>query len=145
MEGAKMLTQDQLDEWVASEEYYSNEEDAFAYRMTPMDMVRQFVKLTGQKPSPEMSAKLIYEEFDEWDESTVFFSDYEELKELSDLVYVIYGYANAIGWDLDEAVRRVHENNMGRCIQPDGTIQRREDGKILKNKDYPTVNLSDLT
>lgn len=66
------------------------------------------------------------------------------LKELADLVYVTYGMAVTFGWDLDEAVRRVHENNMGRMYQPDGTIKRRKDGKILKNKDYPKVNLSDL-
>jgi NTP pyrophosphatase (non-canonical NTP hydrolase) len=144
MEGAKMLTQDQLDEWVASEEYYSNEEDAFAYRMTPMDMVRQFLKITGQKPDAGLSATLIHEEFEEWYDASNFYKPIHELKELADLVYVIYGYANVMGWDLDEAVRRVHENNMGRCIQPDGTIQRREDGKILKNKDYPAVDLSDL-
>lgn len=35
-------------------------------------------------------------------------------------------------------------DDLGRCIQPDGTIQRRADGKILKNKDYPKVNLEDL-
>jgi len=45
---------------------------------------------------------------------------------------------------LDEAVRRVHENNVGRCVQPDGTVKRREDNKILKNKDFPKVDLSDL-
>jgi len=147
-----MLTQEQLDDWVASEQYYSNEEDAFAYRMTVTDMVRQFVGLTGQKPSREMSENLIYEEYDEWWESTQedfgfadeLYNPEHELKELSDLVYVVYGYANVMGWDLDEAVRRVHLNNMGRCVQPDGTIQRREDGKILKNKDYPAVELGDL-
>ena len=56
----------------------------------------------------------------------------------------LYGYANTRGWDLDEAVRRVHDNNMGRMYQPDGTIKRREDGKIIKNKDYPKVKLEDL-
>jgi len=35
-------------------------------------------------------------------------------------------------------------NNMGRCMQPDGSVKRREDGKIIKNKDYPAVDLSDL-
>jgi len=49
-----------------------------------------------------------------------------------------------MGYDLDEAVRRVHENNVGRCVQPDGSVKRREDGKIIKNKDYPKVNLTDL-
>jgi hypothetical protein len=140
-----MLTQDQLEDWVSSEQYYSNEEDAFAYRMTVTDMVRQFVGLTGQKPSSAMSERLIDEEYEEWCESNAWEKGHEhELKELSDLVYVIYGYANVMGWDLDEAVRRVHMNNMGRCVQPDGAIQRREDGKILKNKDYPAVDLSDL-
>lgn len=66
------------------------------------------------------------------------------LKEMADLVYVIYGAAVTFGWDLDEAVRRVHANNMGRMYQPDGTIKRREDGKIEKNKDYPKVELDDL-
>ena len=32
----------------------------------------------------------------------------------------------------------------GRCIQPDGSINRSEAGKILKNKDYPKVELGDL-
>ncbi len=68
----------------------------------------------------------------------------EEMKELTDLVYVIYGYALAKGFNLEEAVRRVHKNNLGRCIQPDGSVQRRPDGKILKNKDYPKVSLEGL-
>ena len=33
---------------------------------------------------------------------------------------------------------------MGRMYQPDGTIKRRDDGKILKNKEYPKVDLADL-
>ena len=39
---------------------------------------------------------------------------------------------------------RVHTNNLGRCTQPDGTVHRRADGKIMKNLDYPKVNLQDL-
>lgn len=68
----------------------------------------------------------------------------DEPKLLANLVYVIYGYANAKGYGLDEALRRVHANNLGRCIQPDGSIHRREDGKIIKNKDYPKVRLDDI-
>lgn len=66
------------------------------------------------------------------------------LKELADLVYVAYGFAVTFGWNLDEAVGRVHENNVGRMKQPDGTIKYRSDGKILKNEAYPKVDLSDL-
>lgn len=107
----------------------------------PMDMVQEFAKVTGQAPDANLYIKLIAEEFEEWR----WEADAErELKELSDLVYVIFGYANARGWDLMEAVRRVHMNNLGRCIQPDGSVKRREDGKIVKNPDYPAVDLSDL-
>jgi len=59
-------------------------------------------------------------------------------------VYVTFGYARAMGYDLETAVQRVHENNLGRCIQPDGTIQRRVDGKIIKNENYERVYLEDL-
>jgi len=36
------------------------------------------------------------------------------LKELSDLVYVCYQYAANMGWDLDEAMFRVHQSNMSK-------------------------------
>jgi len=49
-----------------------------------------------------------------------------------------------MGYDLDEAIRRVHKNNVERCIQADGTVRRRQDGKILKRTDAPKVNLEDL-
>lgn len=122
-------------------------EDALDYYevtipQTVMDMVREFATVTDQTPKPDLYEKLILEEFSEWVEEEQ--GAVEELKELADLVYVCYGYANALGYDLDEAVARVHQNNVGRCVQPDGTIKRREDGKIMKNPDYPKVQLEDL-
>jgi hypothetical protein len=121
------------------------------FNFTPMDMVQEFSNVMGQKPDPVLYEKLIHEEYLEWLEVHTSIewgeSGYDvehELKELSDLVYVIFGYANAKGWNLMEAVRRVHVNNMGRCMQPDGSVKRREDGKIIKQPDYPAVDLSDL-
>ena len=121
---------------------------------TPTEMVKEYAKTTGQKPNADLYSVLIGEEYDEWEVERETFGrknylsyDYQpkdELKELTDLLYVIYGYANARGWDVEEALRRVHKNNMGRMYQPDGTIKRRADGKIEKNKDYPKVDLSDL-
>lgn len=110
--------------------------------MTVMEMVKEFSKVLDQKTDTFLYTQLVIEEFDEWLAEGTCVED--DLKELADLVYVIYGYANACGYDLDEAIRRVHANNLGRCVQPDGTILRREDGKIIKNKDYPKVDLSDL-
>jgi len=109
---------------------------------TPLDMVKEYAETANQKPNQNRAATLVDEEFQEWLHSPAGTAD--ELKELTDLVYVIYGYANTMGWDLDLALLRVHDNNMGRMHQPDGTIKRREDGKIMKNEDYPKVVLEDL-
>ena len=135
------LTQQQIEDWEQSESYYSN--DYSPIDMTPLDMVKEFAKVTGQQPTPSLYVKLVGEELEEWTKEGMRKSQ-GDLKELADLVYVLYGYANAMGYDLDEAVRRVHRNNIGRCVQPDGSVKRRADGKIEKNKAFPKVNLSDL-
>lgn len=111
---------------------------------TVMTLVKEFSEIMQQPPNTSLYEKLISEEYNEWaDENYSKISPHNELKELADLIYVCYGYANAKGWDLDMAVNKVHANNIGRCIQPDGSIIRREDGKIIKNKDYPKVDLKD--
>lgn len=133
------LDAEQIDMWD-----YWDESPPKTDPATTMDNVQEFAKVTGQSPNPEMSADLMMEEWAEWHKAFNYESEVEELKELADLVYVIYGYANSRGWNLDEAIMRVHHNNIGRCLQPDGTVKRRGDGKILKNLDYPAVDLSDL-
>jgi predicted HAD superfamily Cof-like phosphohydrolase len=65
------------------------------------------------------------------------------LKELADLVYVCYQYAENLGWDLDEALSRVHESNMSK-LNEDGNPLLRPDGKILKGPNYQPPNLVDL-
>lgn len=65
------------------------------------------------------------------------------LKELADLAYVVYGTAEAFGWDLDEAVKRVHESNMTK-LGEDGKPIYREDGKVLKGQNYKEPYLGDL-
>jgi len=61
------------------------------------------------------------------------------LKELADLVYVCYQYAESI----DEALDRVHKSNMSK-LDKDGKPIYREDGKVLKGPDYKPPDLSDL-
>ena len=65
------------------------------------------------------------------------------LKELADLVYVAYQYAENMGWFLDEALDRVHKSNMSK-LDDDGNPIYREDGKVLKGPNYKPPNLSDL-
>jgi len=65
------------------------------------------------------------------------------LKELADLVYVCYQYAMNMGWDLDEALNRVHRSNMTK-LDEDGNPIYRDDGKVLKGPNYEPPNLNDL-
>ena len=96
-----------------------------------------------------MQKNLIVEEFKEFLEAEgMLFRDSlvlreEAIKELSDLVYVCYQYAANMGWDLDEALHRVHESNMSK-LDKEGKPIRREDGKILKGPNYKPPNLIDL-
>ena len=67
----------------------------------------------------------------------------EALKELADLVYVCYQYAENMNWFLDEALNTVHESNMSK-LDEDGKPIYREDGKVLKGPNYKPPDLSDL-
>ena len=93
--------------------------------------------------------RLIIEEFKEFLEAEGFLfmhgvNHQEEcLKELADLVYVCYQYAENMGWFLDEAMNRVHESNLSK-LDEDGKPIYREDGKVLKGPNYKPPDLSDL-
>jgi predicted HAD superfamily Cof-like phosphohydrolase len=92
---------------------------------------------------------LIVEEFKEFLEAEdALFRDHvsfraDALKELADLVYVCYQYAANIGWDLDEALNRVHRSNMSK-LDDNGQPIYRADGKVLKGPSYQPPNLNDL-
>ena len=93
--------------------------------------------------------RLIVEEFKEFLEADCFLFKHgqnvqeECLKELADLVYVCYQYAENMGWFLDEALNRVHVSNLSKLGEDNKPI-RREDGKILKGPNYKPPDLSDL-
>ena len=68
----------------------------------------------------------------------------ETLKELADLVYVCYQYAENMNWFLDEALNRVHISNMSKLDEDGKPIYREKDGKVLKGPNYKPPNLDDL-
>jgi len=92
---------------------------------------------------------LIVEEFNEFleAEGMLFMHgrNHQEhaLKELADLVYVCYQFAENMGWFLDEALDRVHQSNLSK-LGEDGKPIYREDGKVLKGPNYKPPNLEDL-
>ena len=96
-----------------------------------------------------MQRTLIVEEFKEFLDAEnqlimgLTVNSAECLKELADLVYVSYQYAENLGWDLDEALDRVHRSNMSK-LDENGQPLYRADGKVLKGPNYQPPYLNDL-
>ena len=86
---------------------------------------------------------LIDEEWSEFHEAYHHEPTVNQLKELADLVYVCYQYAESQDWDLDEAMRRVHASNMSK-LGEDGKPIYRGDGKVLKGPNYAPPELNNL-
>ena len=90
-----------------------------------------------------MQLALIAEEYHEFYNAVQNQSYEHELKELADLVYVCFQYAENRQWDLYLAYDRVHRSNMSK-LDEDGKPIRREDGKVLKGPNYQPPYLEDL-
>ena len=107
------------------------------------------IKNSSSLPSRNKQKNLIVEEFKEFleAEGMLFRNNIEfpaeALKELADLVYVCYQYADNMNWFLDEALDRVHKSNMSK-LDEDGHPIYRDDGKVLKGPNYKPPNLTDL-
>ncbi len=107
------------------------------------------IKNSANRPERTRQKDLIVEEFKEFlvAEGMLFRhgrnAKEECLKELADLVYVCYQYAENMGWNLDEALNRVHLSNMSKLGEDNKPIYR-EDGKVLKGPNYKPPVLEDL-
>jgi len=110
---------------------------------------RYNLKSSKAKDKRSYQKNLIVEEFKEFLEAEgLLFRknldiESEALKELADLVYVCYQYAENMGWLLDEALDRVHLSNMSKLDEKGKPIYR-EDGKVLKGPNYKPPTLTDL-
>lgn len=89
----------------------------------------------------ELRQRLIDEEYYEFCDAMANNNEIEALDALCDLVYVIYGMALAMGWDINAAFAEVHRSNMSK-LGADGKPVVREDGKILKGENYSPPNLA---
>jgi predicted HAD superfamily Cof-like phosphohydrolase len=88
----------------------------------------------------ELRLNLIEEEFTELIEA-VHEGDIVGIADaLADLSYVISGAAHEFGIPLDAVIDEVHRSNMTK-VWSDGTVHRREDGKILKPPTYSPANV----
>ena len=62
---------------------------------------------------------------------------------LTDLLYVVYGAGHAFGIPLDRCFTEVHESNMSK-LDENGKPIYREDGKVLKGKNFREPNLKKI-
>ncbi len=142
------LVEEEHEEWV--EEYYSTSGREFDELKELADVLYVTAGLYHQLGYKQYTT-LMYNltKDDTWDMAISKLTEQVSLgnkteKILRQLMYCCFAYAEAMGWDLTEAYRRVHLSNMSK-LGDDGKPVRREDGKILKGQNYKPPYLEDLT
>ena len=123
---------------------------------TNFEMVKEFHRVYGQELNEKLNQDainkfkylrldLIKEEFTEiqkefWPSRV---DPVNLAKELTDLLYVVYGAGATFGIDLDKCFAEVHRSNMSK-LGEDGKPIYREDGKVLKGPNYKPADLTTI-
>lgn len=124
----------------------------FDVEPTPQDMVREFHEVfrcpVDRRALDVVVSRirLVHEEYkellDELQQARFQLHRGEKIsnlhkiaKELSDLLYVVYGTGVSLGIDLHEGFKKIHESNMSK-LGEDGLPIFRPDGKVLKGEGY---------
>ena len=87
--------------------------------------------------------RLIHEELGEFEQASAAGDMLAAIKELSDLLYVVLGAANAYGVDIEPFFDEVHRSNMTKTW-PDGSIHKDAQGKVLKPPTYSPAQLEEI-
>lgn len=120
--------------------------------MRVQTMIREFHEAFGgafedvpTRPDPALArlrdtlireeAKEVHYELHQFHQGSLSASLSALAKELADLLYVVYGTADACGIDLDAVFVEVHSSNMSK-LGEDGEPIKRGDGKVLKGPNY---------
>lgn len=133
--------------------------------MTPAQMVDEFMKVFGQPTMQgwddpvglQLGMNLIREEYEELEEaSQAVIKAYHAprdcnhqlirehfVKELGDLLFVVYWTARKIGVDVDSALFSIWQSNLSK-LGPDGKPLYRNDGKVLKGPNYFEPNMKPI-
>lgn len=90
-----------------------------------------------------LTINLIQEEVDELDTAMYEENSLEMLDALTDIIYAAAQQARKYGFDIDEALSRVHESNLSK-LNENGEAIFGEGGKVLKGPNYFRPNLKDL-
>lgn len=63
---------------------------------------------------------------------------------LGDILYVVYGCANAYGIDMEPIFNEIHDSNMKKIDPETGKVRYREDGKVLKPEGWKKPRLAPI-
>jgi len=127
------------------------------YRGNYFNMVREFHETYGlvvndepferYEPIPAdlwmLRHKLHREEFDELIDAMTACDTVEIADAICDLIYVLCGTAVSFGIPLNDCFDEVQRSNMSK-LMPDGSVHRREDGKILKGPNFTPPDLKSI-
>ena len=113
-----------------------------------IDQVRHFMKAAGQLDENHLDMQdlyhnLIAEEYGEFRQEGVYEGTANELKELCDLIWVLYGYAIIKGYNLTGAFNEVAKSNMSKIDLVTGKVIKRADGKVEKPSYYKPADVSE--
>jgi predicted HAD superfamily Cof-like phosphohydrolase len=108
--------------------------------------VATFMKACGQdfpsEPDPNISdlsklyIKLIKEEYDEFCQAEEALDNAKQLDACFDMIWVIICFMNSRCWNCNAAWNEGAASNIRKIDRDTGKVIRREDGKILKPKDW---------
>jgi predicted HAD superfamily Cof-like phosphohydrolase len=91
----------------------------------------------------ELRIELIREEFEEFRIASEQFDLVGVADAIADLLYVVYGAAEAWGIPASKCFQEVHRSNMTK-VWSDGTVHKREDGKVIKPPTYSPADLKSI-
>ena len=121
--------------------------------MTNANKVKLFMESFGQevKSKPEFPSddtvklriELISEELQELVDACKAGDIIEVADALTDILYVTYGMAHALGIPIDECFAEVQASNMSK-LGEDGKPIYREDGKVMKGPSYFKPDLKNV-
>lgn len=131
-------------------------------KLTNFEKVQYFHSSFGQEAPPYMSLdiskptvenykllelrrKLIEEEYNEvMFELNATYPDITKIaKELTDLLYVVYGCGDMLGIPMDDVFEEVHSSNMSKLDELGNPVYR-EDGKIMKSELYRPADVKSV-
>lgn len=83
----------------------------------------------------ELRERLLQEEFTEYMQASANDDIVEVADAIADIIYVLLGTALEYGIPIGRVFAEVHRSNMAKMFS-DGTVRRRDDGKILKPESW---------